>query len=276
MVKNPPANAGDSRDGGLIPGLGRSLGRGIGNPLHYSCLENPMDRGAWQATVSGVVESDTTEATKQQYNTVNLKTAQVNFTGKRFCPKRRPPCLQMSITSPHDYLCFWPTCYKLEVPKSPFLGLQMLVVSPYCYLFLWPTSCKSEISTTPFSGLINLLEQFTKPRETFYLLDHQFIIKRYNQERPGRIDAQGKGQGKDTECPCPLCPHHCPSISTYSPTQKLSESLLLGFYEGFIIGLIDENHWPLMTELNLQLLVPTHLAGGGKWRVRVGPKVLIL
>ena len=49
VVKNPPANAGDVRDASLIPGLGRSLGGGHGNPFQYSCLENPMDRGAWQA-----------------------------------------------------------------------------------------------------------------------------------------------------------------------------------------------------------------------------------
>ena len=60
MVKNLPANAGDVRDSGLIPGLGRSLGGGHGNPLQYSCLENPMDRGAWQeATVHGVAKSQT-------------------------------------------------------------------------------------------------------------------------------------------------------------------------------------------------------------------------
>ena len=46
VVENPPANAGDIRDAGLIPGSGRSPGRGHGNPLQYSCLENPMDRGA--------------------------------------------------------------------------------------------------------------------------------------------------------------------------------------------------------------------------------------
>ena len=51
VVKNLPANAGDVRDVGLIPGLGRSLGEGHGSPLQYSCLENPMDRGAWRATV---------------------------------------------------------------------------------------------------------------------------------------------------------------------------------------------------------------------------------
>ena len=57
MVKNPLANAGDRRDVGLIPGLGRSPGGGHGNPLQYSCLENPMDRGAWRATVHGVAQS---------------------------------------------------------------------------------------------------------------------------------------------------------------------------------------------------------------------------
>ena len=57
VVKNPPANAGDIRDPSLIPGLGRCPGGGHGNPLQYSCLENPMDRGACQATVHGVVKS---------------------------------------------------------------------------------------------------------------------------------------------------------------------------------------------------------------------------
>ena len=54
VVKNPPANAGDVRDMGSIPGLGRSPGGQHGNPLQYSCLENPMDRRAWQATVHRV------------------------------------------------------------------------------------------------------------------------------------------------------------------------------------------------------------------------------
>ena len=58
-VKNPPANAGDVRDTDLIPGSGRSSGGGHSNPLQYSCLENPMDRGAWRATVHGVTQRPT-------------------------------------------------------------------------------------------------------------------------------------------------------------------------------------------------------------------------
>ena len=63
MIKNPPADARDIRDEGLIPGSRRSPGGGNGNPLQYSCLENPMDRGASRATVHRVTELDTTEAT---------------------------------------------------------------------------------------------------------------------------------------------------------------------------------------------------------------------
>ena len=63
VVKNLPANVGDARDAGLIPGLGRSPGGGHGNPLLCSCLENHMDRGTWRTTVHGVAELDMTEAT---------------------------------------------------------------------------------------------------------------------------------------------------------------------------------------------------------------------
>ena len=64
MVKNPPANAGDIRDMGSIPGLGRFPGGRHDNPLQYSCLENPMDREAWQATAHRVAQNpDTIEVT---------------------------------------------------------------------------------------------------------------------------------------------------------------------------------------------------------------------
>ena len=59
LVKNPPANARDVGYSGLIPGSGRFPGRGHGNPLQYSCLENPMDRGAWRATFYKVAKYGT-------------------------------------------------------------------------------------------------------------------------------------------------------------------------------------------------------------------------
>ena len=59
MGKEPVSNSGDSGDTGSIPGPGRSPGGGHGNPLQYSCLENPKNRGAWQATVHRVAKSQT-------------------------------------------------------------------------------------------------------------------------------------------------------------------------------------------------------------------------
>ena len=59
MVKNPPGNVGDIRDGGQIPESERSPGGGRGNSLQYSCLENPLDKGAWWAIVHGVTKSRT-------------------------------------------------------------------------------------------------------------------------------------------------------------------------------------------------------------------------
>ena len=64
VVKHLPASAGDTRDSGLIPGLGRSPGGGHGDPLLYPCLENSMDRGTWWATVHGVTKSQTRLSTQ--------------------------------------------------------------------------------------------------------------------------------------------------------------------------------------------------------------------
>ena len=65
LVKNPPADAGDTRNTGSIPGSGRSPGVGNGNPLQYSCLETSMDRGTWWATVHGVAKSWTQLSTQE-------------------------------------------------------------------------------------------------------------------------------------------------------------------------------------------------------------------
>ena len=66
VVKNLPANTGDIRDLGLILGSGRSPGGGHGNPIQFSCLENPMDRGAWQATIHEVAKSWTRLSTQSK------------------------------------------------------------------------------------------------------------------------------------------------------------------------------------------------------------------
>ena len=66
MVKNPPASAGHRSDVGSVPGLGRSPGGRHGNPLLCSCLENPMDRGAWQAIVPKVAKSQMKQLSMQR------------------------------------------------------------------------------------------------------------------------------------------------------------------------------------------------------------------
>ena len=81
VVKNLPINAGDLRGAGSIPGLGRSPGGGHGNPLQYSCLENPMDRGAWWATVRRVAKSWTRlkrhNTSKGHPETIHLKSKRI-------------------------------------------------------------------------------------------------------------------------------------------------------------------------------------------------------
>ena len=91
MVKNQPVNAGDERDAGLIPGSGRSPGGEHGNPLQCSCLENPMDRKAWWATVHRLTENQT--ELKQLSTQTYLSTADEFL---RFCLSEKvfiPPLL---------------------------------------------------------------------------------------------------------------------------------------------------------------------------------------
>ena len=88
VVKNPPTNAGDTRDVGSIPGSGKSPGGGRGSPRQYSCLGNPTDRGAWQATVHGVAKSPTRLSTHTAairdvtYNTMSVVNTAVSYTAK--------------------------------------------------------------------------------------------------------------------------------------------------------------------------------------------------
>ena len=77
-VRNSPASAGDVKDAGSIPGSRRSRGGGNGNPLQFSCLGNPKDRGAWQTTVLGITNSQTPLSTAQHFSFVTMK-SQVGF-----------------------------------------------------------------------------------------------------------------------------------------------------------------------------------------------------
>ena len=86
--KEPTASAGDTGDMGLIPWSGRSAGGGNGNPLQYSCLENPMDRGAWQATVHGVEKSKTRLSTRAyvhhiSYTVLNNEVSSISIPSHR-------------------------------------------------------------------------------------------------------------------------------------------------------------------------------------------------
>ena len=83
VVKSTPANAGDARDPGLIPGSGRSPGKGNGNPLQYSCLENPMDRGAWWVTIQEVSKIWTPHSDWAHINISIYLDIYTNFTGRQ-------------------------------------------------------------------------------------------------------------------------------------------------------------------------------------------------
>ena len=92
VVKNLLANAGDTGDAGLIPGLGKSPEEGSGNPLQYSCLENPMDRGAWWAIVHEVTKSQTrlsmhTERSSNFFKVTRERRARTHFSTGSSSPK---------------------------------------------------------------------------------------------------------------------------------------------------------------------------------------------
>ena len=109
MVKHSPANAGDARDAGWIPGLGRSPGRGHGTQLLYSCLENPMDRGSWWATLCGAAESDTIEQ-------LNIPQFLILF---RWTANLKTGILEATITSEAVTCRFWGSGVPMGYPHGP-------------------------------------------------------------------------------------------------------------------------------------------------------------
>ena len=105
MLKNLPPNAGDIRDVGLIPGSRRSSGGGHNNPLQYPCLENPMDRGAWRATVPRVAPSQTWLKWLSTHAHRESKTiSQANFTRASRCSPHGNCLVCLKGTSDHWYI----------------------------------------------------------------------------------------------------------------------------------------------------------------------------
>ena len=138
VVKNPFANARDSRDVGLIPELGRSPGAGNGNLFQYSCLENPMDRGAWWATVHGVSKSQTwlsdRACTQATLHPPNSGWAIV------LCQQ---PCLWRSFHGPRSR-------HSPPSPSSPQMVtiLSFLLVTSFCLItWMWIYRQYSLVST---------------------------------------------------------------------------------------------------------------------------------
>ena len=122
--KEPSANAGDIRDAGAIPGSGRYPGGGLGNPLQYSCLENPMDRGAWWATVHGIAKSWTwLKRLSTLRHSVSLVLLMQVF-----------PWLNAVLSSE----CHLPTVHGLGT--SPFVGLIQHSRAVFLVPAAWPIS----------------------------------------------------------------------------------------------------------------------------------------
>ena len=134
MVKNLPANARDARDASSIPGWGRSLGGGHGNPLQYSCLGNPMDRGAWQATVHRTTKS-WTELNIHKAGCCLCFFPNVHFLGQQVPAShvRTPPSQSQAkmtnVPEPMGDCSYFPQFHRLQVflmthaiPCMPFLA----------------------------------------------------------------------------------------------------------------------------------------------------------
>ena len=128
---------------GSISGSGRSTGEGNGNPLQYSCLENPMDRGAWWATVHGIAELDTTA--QMHMNIYKYKHQVVGCSGLVPASSASLPLLRPGILfSKHPSICLWkPTVFQDFFKVSFFYDVSLQPPTPdeynlsFCYLFVY-------------------------------------------------------------------------------------------------------------------------------------------
>ena len=126
VVKNPPDNAGDIRDVGLIPGLGRSPGAGHDNPLQYSCLENPMDKGSWWSRVH--------EVTKVRYNWSDLTCKQ--WIQRQCTHLKGIKCIVLSILRNNI------------LSGQNVLFLVQLLSCIWLFVILWTAACQASLSFT--------------------------------------------------------------------------------------------------------------------------------
>ena len=148
-VKSPPASEGDAGDVGSIPGLGRSHRGGNGNPLQYSCLENPMDRGAWWATVLGV---------QSQIRLSDWAHTHASRDSFRFHRLRAQSCK----TAPKHTLTSY--AFDKSILYHMYLTKQLEIRN----------------SNNPSLGSNNFLEWLREQRKPVYFLDYWFIIKGQN------------------------------------------------------------------------------------------------
>ena len=127
LVKNPPANAGDERETGSIPGSERSPGKQNGNSLQYPCLGNHMDRGAWQATVHGVTKSQTQMSncacTQQEEERLSVTSKDSARKSHRLFAGHSPPNFLFSAVK-GPFPCFGGNCTWLTMGTDPELQLS--------------------------------------------------------------------------------------------------------------------------------------------------------
>ena len=156
VVKNLPANAGDVRDVSSIPVVGRCPGRRHGNPLQHSCLENPMDRGAWWTRVHGIIKSQFSSV--QLLSRVQLfaapwtaaRQASLSITNSRSLPKLM--FIELVMPSNHFILC-----HPLLLPSSVFPSIRVFS-NESVLLIRWPKYWSFSFSISPsneYSGLIS-------------------------------------------------------------------------------------------------------------------------